>query len=145
MLKKFLSLLLSKFYSKKESALVGHQGMPSRSIVALNSAKTSIDNWGGVFEGVAPSDGFAAITVTASSDFCIISANSYETQVFSTPKVTGDVVRAVCPVSKGTAFLLSARNAKDITCEFIKTIGSARVGGGIGLLKNSFCKEVAHA
>lgn len=130
MLKKVLSLLLSKFYSKKESALVGHQAMPSRSIVALNSAKTSIDNWGAVFEGVAPSDGFAAITVTASSDFCIISANSYEIQVFSTPKVTGDVVRAVCPVSKGTAFLLSARNAKNITCEFIKTIG-----GGYQTLK----------
>lgn len=35
MLKNVLSLLLSKFYSKQESELVGHQAMPSSSVVRL--------------------------------------------------------------------------------------------------------------
>ena len=35
MLKNILSLLLSRFYSKQESELVGHQAMPSTNNVIL--------------------------------------------------------------------------------------------------------------
>ena len=64
MLKNTLSLLLSKFYSKKESELVGHQAMPSTDNVALTPTTTSIDGWGAVCNGVAPTDGFACIKFT---------------------------------------------------------------------------------
>ncbi len=130
MLKNILSLLLSKFYSKQENEAVAQQAMPSRSIVALVPTKTSIDLWGVVFEGTAPTNGYASISFTASSDFCIASAQSYEAQTFSSPKVAGDVLRAMCPVAKGRKFILCARNAKNITCEFIETIG-----GGYQVLK----------
>ena len=130
MLKNVLSLLLSRFYSKQENEAVAQQAMPSRSIVALVPTKTSIDLWGVVFEGTAPTNGYASISFTASSDFCIASAQSYEAQTFSSPKAAGDVLRAMCPVAKGRKFILCARNAKNITCEFIETI----VGGG----KNAF-------
>ena len=137
MLKNVLSLLLSRFYSKQENEAVAQQAMPSRSIVALVPTKTSIDLWGVVFEGTAPTNGYASISFTASSDFCIASAQSYEAQSFSSPKAAGDILRAMCPVAKGRKFILCARNAKNITCEFIETIG-----GGVKML---FCKEVAYA
>lgn len=154
MLKNILSLLLSKFYSKQENEAVAQQAMPSRSIVALVPTKTSIDSWGVVFEGTAPTNGYASISFTASSDFCIASAQSYEAQTFSSPKVAGDVLRVMCPVAKGRKFILCARNAKNITCEFIETIGGGyRVlkklilqGGGLCLnslsssLRRSFCR-----
>lgn len=140
MLKNILSLLLSRFYSKQENEAVAQQAMPSRSIVALVPTKTSIDLWGVVFEGTAPTNGYASISFTASSDFCIASAQSYEAQNFSSPKVAGDILRVMCPVAKGRKFILCARNAKNITCEFIETIG-----GGIKFLRNLFCKEVAYA
>ena len=130
MLKNVLSLLLSRFYSKQENEAVAQQAMPSRSIVALVPTKTSIDLWGVVFEGTAPTNGYASISFTASSDFCIASAQSYEAQTFSSSKAAGDILRAMCPVAKGRKFILCARNAKNITCEFIETIG----GGG----KNAF-------
>lgn len=122
MLKNVLSLLLSRFYSKQENEAVAQQAMPSRSIVALVPTKTSIDLWGVVFEGTAPTNGYASISFTASSDFCIASAQSYEAQTFSSPKAAGDILRAMCPVAKGRKFILCARNAKNITCEFIETI-----------------------
>lgn len=137
MLKNVLSLLLSRFYSKQENEAVAQQAMPSRSIVALVPTKTSIDLWGVVFEGTAPTNGYASISFTASSDFCIASAQSYEAQTFSSSKAAGDILRAMCPVAKGRQFILCARNAKNITCEFIETIG-----GGVKML---FCKEVACA
>lgn len=140
MLKNILSLLLSRFYSKQENEAVAQQAMPSRSIVALVPTETSIDLWGVVFEGTAPTNGYASISFTASSDFCIASAQSYEAQTFSSPKVAGDILRVMCPVAKGRKFILCARNAKNITCEFIETIG-----GGIKFLRTLFCKEVAYA
>lgn len=126
MLKNVLSLLLSRFYSKQENEAVAQQAMPSRSIVALVPTKTSIDLWGVVFEGTAPTNGYASISFTASSDFCIASAQSYEAQTFSSPKAAGDILRAMCPVAKGRKFILCARNAKNITCEFIETIGGGK-------------------
>lgn len=153
MLKNILSLLLSRFYSKQENEAVAQQAMPSRSIVALVPTKTSIDLWGVVFEGTAPTNGYASISFTASSDFCIASAQSYEAQTFSSPKVAGDILRVMCPVAKGRKFILCARNAKNITCEFIETIGGCQVlknallqGGGLCLsslsssLRRSSCR-----
>ena len=55
MLKNVLSLLLSKFYSKKESALVAHQAIPefSQYIDLASSTTTNVEN-----TYVAPTDGY---------------------------------------------------------------------------------------
>lgn len=128
MLKKTLSLLLSKFYSKKESELVGHQAMPSTTSITLTPTTTSITDWGSVCQGVAPTDGYVAIRFTANSSFCIASAQAPEVNVFTTPQNTGDILMAACPVAKGQHFVLCARNAKNIVCWFVKNIGAT--GGG---------------
>lgn len=132
MLKNILSLLLSKFYSKQESELVGHQAMPSTQNVALTPTTTSIDDWGAVYNGVAPTDGFACIRFTADTATCIASAQNRNVNVFTTPQYVGDILMCSCPIAKGQVFTLCARQAKDIECWFTKTIG----GGGYKALKD---------
>ena len=132
MLKNILSLLLSKFYSKQESELVGHQAMPSTQNVALTPTTTSIDNWGAVYSGVAPTDGFACIRFIADTATCIASAQTPSVNVFTTPQVAGDILLCACPIAKGQVFALCARQAKVIECWFTKTIG----GGVVSALKN---------
>lgn len=131
MLKNILSLLLSKFYSKEESELVGHQAMPSTQNVALTPTTTSIDDWGAVYNGVAPTDGFACIRFTADTATCIASAQTQNVNVFTTPQVVGDILLCACPIAKGQVFTLCARQAKNIECWFTKTIG------GVQSLKNA--------
>lgn len=131
MLKNVLSLLLSKFYSKEESELVGHQAMPSTQNVALTPTTTSIDDWGAVYYGVAPTDGFACIRFTADTATCIASAQTQNVNVFTTPQVVGDILLCACPIAKGQVFTLCARQAKNIECWFTKTIG------GVQSLKNA--------
>lgn len=132
MLKNILSLLLSKFYSKQESEAVGHQAMPSTQNVALTPTTTSIDGWGAVYNGVAPTDGFACIRFTADTATCIASAQTQNVNVFTTPQVVGDILLCACPIAKGQVFTLCARQAKNIECWFTKTIG-----GGVQSLKNA--------
>lgn len=132
MLKNILSLLLSRFYSKQESELVGHQAMPSTNNVILTPTTTVIDGWSSVFNGVAPTDGFACIRFTADTATCIASAQTTNINVFTTPQVVGDILLCACPVAKGQVFTLCARQAKNIECWFTKTIG-----GGGQALKNA--------
>ena len=133
MLKSLLSLLLSRFYSKQESELVGHQAMPSTQNVALTPTTTSIDGWGAVYNGVAPTDGFACIRFTADTATCIASAQTQNVSVFTTPQAVGDILLCACPIAKGQVFTLCAREAKNIECWFTKTIG-----GGGSTIKNAF-------
>lgn len=123
MLKNVLSLLLSKFYSKQESELVGHQAMPSSSVVRLTPKTTTIDGWDSVFDGVASTDGFACLRFTADSVYCLASAQTENINAFTTPQVAGDILLCACPVAKGQGFTLCARQAKNIECWFTKTIG----------------------
>lgn len=145
MLKNVLSLLLSKFYSKQESELVGHQAMPSSSVVRLTPKTTTIDGWDSVFDGVASTDGFACLRFTADSVYCIASAQTENINVFTTPQVAGDILLCACPVAKGQVFTLCARQAKNIECWFTKTIGGYQTlkklilqGGGLCCLKHSY-------
>ena len=133
MLKNTLSLLLSKFYSKKESELVGHQAMPSTDNVALTPTTTSIDGWGAVCNGVAPTDGFACIRFTADTATCIASAQTPNVNVFTTPQVVGDILLCACPIAKGQVFTLCAREALnqlllqgDVLCRLSRLYSSLR-------------------
>lgn len=123
MLKNLMRLLLSKFYSKKESEAVGHQAMPSVSVISLSPTTSSVTSWAPVCEGIAPTDGYATIRFTADSDNCIAAAQTTNINTFSTPQVKGDVLMAACPVAKGQPFGLYAREAHNIACWFTKTIG----------------------
>lgn len=141
MLKNVLSLLLSRFYSKKESELVGHQALPSANGTYLFSNK-SVSNWGTVSTGVAPYDGF--LVLNANGDGTSDSASIFVATPCVKSMITFPFPSAGCstwaPIAKGEAWAVQGSSAKQISLELCKTIG-----GGIKLLRNLFCKEVQYA
>lgn len=120
LLKSLIQRLLDSRTTPEEA---GHSAMPSTQNVALTPTTTSIDDWDAVYNGVAPTDGFACIGFTAVTATCIASAQTQNVNVFTTPQVVGDVLLCACPVAKGQVFTLCARQAKNIKCWFTKTIG----------------------
>lgn len=120
LIKKLIQRLLDSRTTPEEA---GHSAMPSTQNVALTPTTTSIDDWGAVCTGVAPTDGFACIRFTAVTATCIASAQNLNVNVFTTPQFVGDILLCACPIAKGQVFTLCARQAKDIECWFTKTIG----------------------
>ena len=145
MLKNVLSLLLSRFYSKKESELVGHQALPSANGTYLFSNK-SVSNWGTVSTGVAPYDGF--LVLNANGDGTSDSASIFVATPCVKSMITFPFPSAGCstwaPIAKGEAWAVQGSSAKQISLELCKTIGGSW-RGGVNLLANFFCKEVAYA
>lgn len=64
MLKSLLSLLLSKFYSKKESELVGHQAMPNVSETSVTEIELQTGNE--AYAYTAPTDGYFNVEIESS-------------------------------------------------------------------------------
>ena len=56
MLKNLMRLLLSKFYSKKESEAVGHQAMPSVSVITLSPTTSSVTGCCLLYTSPSPRD-----------------------------------------------------------------------------------------
>lgn len=131
MLKSLLSLLLSKFYSKKESELVGHQAMPNVSETSVTEIELQTGN--GSYAYTAPYDGYFNVEMTAGSSIniwgaCPMGASSSQT----------NIVKLFAPVPKGgTVYYLASGTVK-----FSRFIGL--MGGGIKLLRTLFCKEVCY-
>ena len=142
-LKSLIQRLLDSRTTPEEA---GHSAMPSTQNVALTPTTTSIADWGAVYNGVAPTDGFACIRFTADTATCIASAQITNINVFTTPQAVGDILLCACPVAKGQVFTLCARQAKNIECWFTKTIGGGYQtlkklilqGGGLCCLKHSY-------
>lgn len=147
MLKSLLSLLLSKFYSKKESGEVAHQALPSTNGTYLFSNK-SVSNWGTVSTGVAPYDGF--LVLNANGDGTNDSASIFVSTPCVKSMITFPFPSAGCstwaPIAKGEAWAVQGSNAKQISLELCKTIGWGYQtlkklilqGGGLCCLKHSY-------
>ena len=141
MLKNILSLLLSKFYSKQESELVGHQAMPSSSVITLVNNGTIGSDWAGsAFSGIAPGDGYLTFSGTSTSDVPIVGIGAERVQASLTYPWTGSRLSASIPIAKGATWNVQGSSMKDVVIIFISCIG-----GGIKLLRTLFCKEVAYA
>lgn len=130
MLKKVLSLLLSKFYSKKESEAVGHQAMPSVANVNIpsdsaNSINVTLDttesnSWARYVYYTAPCDGYLHFQGRSNGE------NSY-IQCGATWGRSGSGVtsRGFMPIAKGQAAILSGTNMKEVAAVFVKSIGAS--------------------
>lgn len=149
-LKSLIQRLLDSRTTPEEA---GHSAMPSLTEVSLTPTVTEKEVWGDVCTGTASSDGYIRMSFSATSPEALGSARSLGAVVFSTPQLKGDIVSVVCPVAKGKAYAMSARNANNITCAFVKLIGA--IGGGYNIffwralsclralsnyLPRSFCK-----
>lgn len=130
------SLLQRLLETRTTPEQAGHNAMPSSEEFKLTPSSTSKEVWGDVCTGTAPSDGYIRMSFTATSNESLGSARSFGAVVFSTPQMKGDIVSVICPVAKGTTFAMSVRNADNITCSFVKLIGSI-MGGGRNIVRRS--------
>lgn len=134
MLKNILSLLLSKFYSKQESELVGHQAMPSASNTVITpSIKTECTTWSDAHIGIAPADGYLYVTgrTTNTDGFLQISSDTTEIAATTFGNTDKDI-RLLFPLAKGQAMKVTAKSLKNIFLRF-----SSSIGGGYQALKNA--------
>lgn len=134
MLKNVLSLLLSRFYSKQESELVGHQAMPSPSNTVITpSIKTECTTWSDAHIGIAPADGYLYVTgrTTNTDGFLQISSDTTEIAATTFGNTDKDI-RLLFPLAKGQAMKVTAKNLKSIYLRF-----SSSIGGGVSDLKNA--------
>lgn len=134
MLKNILSLLLSRFYSKQESELVGHQAMPSASNTVITpSIKTECTTWSDAHIGIAPADGYLYVTgrTTNTDGFLQISSDTTEIAATTFGNTDKDI-RLLFPLAKGQAMKVTAKSLKNIFLRF-----SSSIGGGYQVLKNA--------
>lgn len=133
MLKKVLSLLLSKFYSKQEAELVGHQAMPelSQYIDLTSIATANVEN-----TYVAPTDGYFVCATKGGEGSGV---NVWGTLDVGAPGAIGIQGKVFAPCAKGVSVHYIIYGTIHLV-RFYKTIG----GGGIKLLRTLFCKEVAY-
>lgn len=138
------SLLQRLLETRTTPELAGHNAMPSSEEIKLTPSSTSKEVWGDVCTGTAPSDGYIRMSFTATSSESLGSARSFGAVVFSTPQMKGDIVSVICPVAKGTTFAMSVRNADNITCSFVKLIGSIVGGGRIFAWRSLLCLRTSY-
>lgn len=134
MLKNVLSLLLSRFYSKQESELVGHQAMPSPSNTLITpSIKTECTTWSDAHIGIAPADGYLYVTGRTTNTDGFLQISSDTTQIAATTFGNTDKdIRLLFPFAKGQAMKVTAKSLKNIFLRF-----SSSIGGGYQALKNA--------
>lgn len=155
MLKNILSLLLSRFYSKQESELVGHQAMPSPSnTLIIPSIKTECTTWSDAHIGIAPADGYLYVAgrTTNTDGFLQISSDTTEIAATTFGNTDKDI-RLLFPFAKGQAMKVTAKSLKNIFLRFSSSIGGVQTlknallqGGGLCLkhlyssLRRSSCR-----
>lgn len=134
MLKNVLILLLSKFYSKQESELVGHQAMPSPSNTVITpSIKTECTTWSDAHIGIAPADGYLYVTGRTTNTDGFLQISSDTTEIAATTFGNTDIdIRLLFPLAKGQAMKVTAKSLKSIYLRF-----SSSIGGGYQALKNA--------
>lgn len=136
MLKNVLSLLLSKFYSKKENEAVGHQAMPSGNKIDIAAHPAEIDGWTNFATYTTPTDGYVSIRAEAykSTAAIQISTGSEDKMpsIFTAANNAGEWLQTVIPVSKGVSVRLQGGGIKNVVGYFSKTIG-----GGYQTLKKA--------
>lgn len=154
MLKNVLSLLLSKFYSKKESELVGHQAMPSSQSISITPTVNSVgDEVATVATFNAQADGFVIVRATTDGAPAsrLILSSYVSTYIFNNS--AGGTIATFIPIAKGIQCTVQGRNLKNIVISLYKTIWGVQTfkdallqGGGLCLnslsssLRRSFCR-----
>ena len=131
MLKNILRLLLSRFYSKNESALVARQSLPDTSEYVDWSSSAVVGKQGTY---ICPDDGYVVIAAKSGSNTGV---NVWGSLDIGVAGASGIQPKVFCPCRKGRVINYIITGELHLT-RFYKFIG-----GGIRLL-NVFCKEVAY-
>ena len=138
MLKNVLSLLLSRFYSKKESELVGHQAMPSNQYTRLVSNGTIGSEWTAqAFSGIAAYDGYLFFAGTSTSAVPIVGIASSGASSNLTFPWLGARLSTTIPVTKGASWTVQGSNMEEVIIDLTPTIG----GGYHRSFVSAVCKR----
>lgn len=140
-LKSLIQRLLDSRTTPSEAA---NNAMPSESSVAIQASPTSVTGWTQVASYTAPTDGYISVRGMSleSGSALQIMAGDYNSNpsIFTSSAVGSQWLQTVLPVSKGRNIVVYCGQASNISVFFSKAIG-----GGVKLLRNFFCKEVAYA
>lgn len=126
MLKNLLALLLSKFFSKQESELVGHQAMPSSTWTAISLNSTSIGSWGAIGQYTAPSDGyiqFQGESIAEGSQIAARVENNGEVRGSYVCRSNAQISGVNLALAKGQKCLLLSSHSKNLAARFYRLIG----------------------
>lgn len=127
MLKQLISLLLSKFFSKQETALVGHQAMPNDGGTNIYTTTTVVGfNWTTVASFTAPSDGYCYVMMRASARFGFVQISAGEGLNAVAATNTGNEgqwVHLTLAMRKGAQAKVQVSNADNIVVKFFSIIG----------------------
>lgn len=141
MLKQLIQRLLDSRTTPEEAA---NNAMPSGSSVAIQTSQTSVTDWTQVASYTAPADGYISARGMALESGSVLQIMAGDHN--SNPSITTSAIdygqwpQTVLPVSKGRNVAVYCTKTSNISVFFNKAIG-----GGIKLLRNFFCKEVAYA
>ena len=133
MLKNILRLLLSRCYSKNESALVARQSLPDTSEYVDWSSSAVVGKQGTY---ICPDDGYVVIAAKSGSNTGV---NVWGSLDIGVAGASGIQPKVFCPCRKGRVINYIITGELHLT-RFYKFIG-----GGIKLLRTLFCKEVQYA
>lgn len=124
MLKVLLSLLLSKFYSKKEASIVGHQAMPSNQYTRLVSNGTIGSEWTAqAFSGVAAYDGYLFFAGTSTSAVPIVGIATAGASSNLTFPWLGARLSTTIPIAKGESWTVQGSSMEEVIIDLTSTIG----------------------
>lgn len=128
MLKNILSLLLSKFYSKKDAAEIAALALPTHSVGIDISITEGTNTY------IAPADGYINF-ITARNGGVNVYGQCLQTNSYPS---TNRQAKAFVPISKGKIIIFEI-GGETISATFYKL-----VGGGCKFLGNLFCREVCY-
>ena len=127
MLKSLLSLLLSRFYSKQESELVGHQAMPSEVSIVITPTSTTVSTWTQVVTYKAPTDGYIsarAMSNQSGAFMQLVAGDSTTNPSLSTcAALPNQRPHVTMPVFKGRNIAVYCSEMSGISVCFSRTIG----------------------
>lgn len=126
MLKSLMSLLLSLFYSKKDSELVANQSMPGEEKINISSTDAP-NSWETVATYTAPCPGTASLRGLATKDTTFVQIWTGGTPVdhpsLTTFSSTAQNPQIAISVKKGELITFKANGLRNVQAFFNKAIG----------------------
>ena len=133
MLKQLISLLLSKFFSKQETELVGHQAMPQDGGISVTPNASSATEFTEISTFTAPADGYCMVGMRGQSTSAFVQVFTDQGAGYVNQSVSGRENQwpyTTVPMRKGANIKINASYSDNYRIKFFPTIG-----GGYKLLK----------
>lgn len=124
MLKESLSLLLSKFYSKQENALISNLAMPQENSVTTIVNEQPVNEWQSVCSFTAPSNGYLLAKGNKTPNAARMNIGIYcGEESIATGSESQNYIGLFIPLRKGAIAGVSANDVRALTVQFFESVG----------------------